>query len=46
MKNSKYPDEVREQLLALVAGGTNVNQAAKQMGVPDSTAYYWVSRAE
>lgn len=46
MKNSKYPDEVREQLLALVAGGTNVNQAAKQLGVPDSTAYYWVSRAE
>lgn len=45
MKQAKYPDEVREQVLALVASGLTALQAARQVGVPVSTAYFWVNRA-
>ena len=44
---SKYTDERRAELVALVAAGTaTIAEAAAQLGVGESTAYGWVSKAD
>lgn len=42
----QYPAEKRKRLLALVtSGGVSVGDAARRLGVPSATAYYWVRQA-
>ena len=41
----KYTSEQRTQLIDLVSKGTKVVEAAKSLGVGESTAYNWVAES-
>jgi transposase-like protein len=41
----KYTSEQRTQLIDLVATGTTVVEAAKSLGVGESTAYNWAAKS-
>lgn len=46
MMGSKYDPEIKERVLALYASGVNARKAAKQVGVPYSTALDWIHTAQ
>ena len=44
LKNTRYPEEVKQEALARMAICDNVCAVAREMGIPDDTLYAWKYR--